>query len=128
MNEYRAQRAWWDEHGHKVGCPVWGDEDMIERCTCGAPPKPMHPDMAEFVGSVFNVMSENLRSTEHMLQDNIAQMAIGYVWTALDNDRAYGVTSWTYGELMEIIDRARVAVQKKMDLVRSGNSEEEVVP
>lgn len=128
MSEDRAWRAWWDEHGHKIGCPVWGDEDMVERCTCGTPPQPLHPDMAEFVGSVFNVMSANLRDTEHMLQDNIAQMAIGYVWQILADERQRGVDFWTFGELMEIIDRARKAVQKKLDLTRSGNSEEEVVP
>jgi hypothetical protein len=31
-------RAYWDEHQHKVGCRVWGDEDMIETCTCGPRP------------------------------------------------------------------------------------------
>lgn len=89
---------------------------------------PLSPEVAELVGGVFDVMSANLRDTEHMLQDNIAQMAIGYVWSILDDERMSGVASWTYGELMEIIDRAREAVQKKLDLVRSGNSEEEVVP
>lgn len=85
-------------------------------------------DVAEFIGDVFGAMDANLHTTEHMLQDNIAQMAIGYVWSILDSERQHGVGSWTYSELMEIIERAREAVQKKMDLVRAGNTEEDVVP
>lgn len=85
-------------------------------------------DVAGFIGDVFGVMDANLRDTEHMLQDNIAQMAIGYVWSILESERQHGVGFWTYSELMEIIERAREAVQKKLDLVREGNTEEDVVP
>ncbi len=93
----------------------------------GSPPH-LSAEAAEVIGGVFDVMNANLRDTEHLLQDNIAQMAIGYVWSILADERASGVDFWTFGDLMEIIERARVAVQKKMDLVRAGNTEEEVVP
>ena len=88
----------------------------------------LSPEVAELVGGVFDVMSANLRETEHMLQDNVAQVAIGYVWSILADEYERGVGSWTFGDLMEIIERAREAVQRKMDLVRAGNTEEEVVP
>lgn len=33
-----TDRYWWDSEGHKSACPVWGDDQMIEACTCGPRP------------------------------------------------------------------------------------------
>jgi|SRR5690349_20838797 len=32
-------RRYWDEIGHKSNCPVFGDEEMIEKCECGPRPQ-----------------------------------------------------------------------------------------
>jgi hypothetical protein len=34
---------------HALYCPVWGDEEMIERCTCGADADPLHAAMLQAV-------------------------------------------------------------------------------
>lgn len=31
-------REWWDANGHKGKCPVWGDEEMTAKCSCGSIP------------------------------------------------------------------------------------------
>lgn len=33
-----SERDYWDEAGHKAGCDVYSDEEMINNCTCGPQP------------------------------------------------------------------------------------------
>lgn len=37
-----SDREYWDEVGHKGGCDVYGDEEMICDCTCG--PRPVEDE------------------------------------------------------------------------------------